>query len=102
MLHAYKIALNNAPDSHLLTIGNDVLIETRDMTRARYSWFNIWDRAFSTEELEGLVCSDEGNVVNWGTHQTAGKVLMEEGTLFPCAGEIKINIPVSCVVKLKA
>jgi len=50
---------------------------------------NIWDRVLSEEELKGLGCRDQGNVVNWDTLEVMGTANVQY-EYFPCKGRKRI------------
>lgn len=58
-------------------------LDVNQIMRGKIAWINIWDRVLSEEELKGLGCRDQGNVVNWDTLEVMGMANVQY-EYFPC------------------
>jgi len=61
-------------------------LDVNQIMRGKIAWINIWDRVLSEEELKGLGCRDQGNVVNWDTLEVMGDAEFYS-EYFPCKGQ---------------
>ena len=55
------------------------------MTPGHLADFQMWNRAFSDAEVEGLRCGAVGNIVTFEDLETVGKANFRYGGNFECA-----------------
>ena len=77
------------PEGSALVLLNDQDIlggrlQTSQMVAGSIADFQMWDRAFSNDEVRALRCREKGNVVSFEDFDTVGTQQLQRGGNFQC------------------
>ena len=79
----------SVPEGSALVVLNDQDIiggrlQTSQMVAGSIADFQMWDRAFSNDEVRALRCREKGNVVSFEDFDTVGTQQLQRGGNFQC------------------